>query len=364
MAQVVIDARELRTSTGRYVERLLHYLQKIDNQNDYTVLLKPDDYKTWQPTSPKFKKVASPYREFTFAEQFGLLRQIWSLKPDLVHFSMTHQPVLYPKKTVTTVHDLTTARFHNPTKNWLVFKLKQWVYRGVVWVVAHKSKKIITPSEFVKKDLSSYTRLNLDKIVVTSEAADKITADPMPIKSLEGKQYLLYVGRAQRHKNLRRLVDAFQELKWTYPELSLVLAGKTDGNYQKLEKYFTNKKVSDVIFTDFVSEGELRWLYQNAQVYVFPSLSEGFGLPGLEAMLYGLPVASSNATCLPEIYQEAALYFDPNSSKDMAEKIQQLLDDKALAKEMSENGLKLAQQYSWKKMAQQTLGVYKEILNK
>lgn len=364
MMRIVIDARELRTSTGRYVERLLHYLQKIDKQNDYIVLLKPADFKGWQPDNPNFKKIEAPYKEFTFGEQLGLLKQIWSLKPDLVHFSMTQQPVLYPKRAVTTVHDLTTARFFNPSKNWLIFKLKQWVYRGVIWVVAHKSKRLITPSGFVKNDLARYTRLNPDKIVITHEAADKISTAPQSIKELEGKHFLLYVGRPQRHKNLKRLVDAFQEIKWSYPELVLVLAGKKDANHERLERYVKNKKVADVVFTGFVPEGQLRWLYEHAKAYVFPSLSEGFGLPGLEAMQYGLPVVSSNATCLPEIYGEAALYFDPESSKDMAEKIKQVLDEPKTAQGLVKAGRQLLSHYSWEKMARQTLDVYKEILNK
>lgn len=128
---IVIDARELRTTTGRYVERLLYYLQEVDTDRShrYTILLKPKDMDGWNPTSKRFIKVACPFKEFTFSEQTGLLWQIMRLHPDLVHFPMVQQPILYQGKVVTTMQDLTTLRFTNPSKNKLVFKVKQRVYK-------------------------------------------------------------------------------------------------------------------------------------------------------------------------------------------------------------------------------------------
>jgi len=361
--KIVIDARESGGSTGRYVNKLIEYLHKLRPEHEITVLAKPDRIKVLRELAPTFEVIESDFKEFTFAEQFGFARQLYSLKPNLVHFGATHQPILYFGKTITTVHDLTTARFYNPAKNWFVFKLKQWVYRVVIWIVAHKSKTILTPSEYVRQDLAHYTRLNRSKITVTHEAADKIVAAAEPIKELDGKQFLLYVGRAQPHKNLRRLIDAFQELKWVYPDLKLVLAGKKDASYQRLERYVKVKKVGEVMFADFVPEQQLRWLYENAAVYVFPSLSEGFGLPPLEAMQHGLPVVSSNATCLPEINRDAALYFDPKSTKALVEQLKLVLDNPKVGKDLAKKGRELVGQYSWGKMAQETLEAYRKILD-
>jgi hypothetical protein len=100
--KIVIDARTLRTSTGRYIERLIHYLQKIDNKNDYVILLKPKDFDGWQPSNPRFQKVICPYKEYTFAEQIGFKKQLESLHPDLVHFAMVQQPVWYNSSPVVT----------------------------------------------------------------------------------------------------------------------------------------------------------------------------------------------------------------------------------------------------------------------
>jgi len=364
MAKIVIDGRELRTSTGRYVERLLHYLQALDNENDYTVLLKPQDFDGWQADNPKFKKLASPFKEFTFGEQLGFWRQLKKLKPDLVHFGMTHQPVLYRGRVVTTIHDLTTARFANPAKNRLIFGFKQLVYRVVIKKVAKKSKMLITPSNFVKDDVAQYANVNPDQIIVTYEAADKITHKPEPISELTGKDFLLYVGRPNPHKNLARAVEAFAIVQKTHPNLKFVLAGKFDANFQLLKDFGGSQAIKGLVFTDFVSEGQLRWLYENAKAYVFPSLSEGFGLPGLEAMAHGLLVVSSNATCLPEIYGDAAHYFDPKDTADMVSKISQVLDNPGLQSRLKEAGQKRIQKYSWQKMAFQTLEVYRQALTK
>ncbi len=357
--RIVIDARELRTSTGRYIERLLHYLQKIDTENDYVVLLKSKDVAGWVPTNPRFRAVACPYKEFTFEEQLGFKKQLDGLGADLVHFGMVQQPILYKGKVVTTIHDLTTVRFLNPDKNPYVLKAKQQVYKQVIKRAARKSLAVITPSEFVKKDLVDFTGIKSEKVTVTYESADPITEAPEIVSGLEGSKFIMYIGRPTPHKNLERLIESFVLLQKTNPDLKLVLAGKKDANYQRIEQGVVRRGIQNVIFTDFVSEGQLRWLYENCQAYVFPSLSEGFGLPGLEAMIHGAPVVSSNATCLPEIYGEAAHYFDPTDVNAMSKAINEVLTDPALRKQLTDNGKQRTTLYSWHHMATQTLAIYK-----
>jgi glycosyltransferase involved in cell wall biosynthesis len=170
----------------------------------------------------------------------------------------------------------------------------------------------------------------------------------------------MYVGRPTPHKNLGRLIDAYVSLKRTYPELKLVLAGKKDSNYRTIEASTKARGIDGVYFTDFISDGQLKWLYQNCLAYVFPSLSEGFGLPGLEAMLNGAAVVCSNETCLPEIYANAAAYFDPLSVGSMSEAIGKILQNQALRQELIKKGLAKANEYSWEHMAKQTLKLYIE----
>jgi glycosyltransferase involved in cell wall biosynthesis len=361
--KIAIDARESGTSTGRYVDKLIEYLHKLEPEFDIVVLTKAQRIDYFKTIAPRFATEQTRYKEFTFGEQLGLLRQVWGLKADLVHFAVTQQPVLYGGRVVTTVHDLITARFYNPTKNRLVFTVKQQVYKWVIKRVAKKSVRILTPTEFVKNDLVAFARINPDKVTVTYEAADKITEPPEPFTGLADKEFVMYVGRPQPHKNLRRLIDAFALVKKQHPDLHLVLAGKNDKAFEQLKSYANMNAIKDVVFTGFVSEGQLRWFYEQARAYVFPSLSEGFGLPGLEAMHYSLPVVSSNATCLPEVYQNAALYFDPKNINDMAEKISAVLDNPELAQKLIREGRQLVQAYSWRRMAEQTLEAYNKALN-
>jgi glycosyltransferase involved in cell wall biosynthesis len=175
----------------------------------------------------------------------------------------------------------------------------------------------------------------------------------------------MYVGRATPHKNLKRLIEAFEILKPKYPELMLVFAGKFDANYHWLEALASHKRLADsVVFTDFVSEGQLRWLYEHTAAYVFPSLSEGFGLPGIEAMAQGAPVVAAKATSLPEIYGPAAEYFDPKITFDMAQKISRVISDTELRGQLIKTGRAQAAKYSWQTTAKQTLEIYKKALSR
>lgn len=363
--KIVIDAREYPTSTGRYIRKLIEYLEKIDEDSDreYVIMLRAADFDTYQPHAKNFSKVIADFKEFTFAEQFPFLRFIRNLNADLVHFTLAQQPILYRRPVVTTLQDFTTLRFYNPSKNYIVFKFKQLVYLLVNFIASIKSKELITPTEFVKNDAVRFLKSNPKKITATLESADKITAKSEEFKPLKNKQFLMYVGRSLPHKNLERLIDAFAILKEQHPDLKLVLVGKKDHLMERHLAYAQSQAISDVVATGYVSEGQLRWLYENTACYCFPSLSEGFGLPSLEAMMHGAPVASSNATCLPEVNQDAVHYFDPLDVTDMAEKINDVLTDEKLRQALIKKGYEQVKKYSWKRMAEQTLEVYKKALD-
>lgn len=363
MAKIAIDAREISSSTGRYIERLIFYLQEIDNTNEYLILLGPNDYEKWNAKAKNFSKVLCPYEKFSFDEQILFAKQLKELNADLVHFCMPQQPVLYSGNVVTSIHDLTAIRFRNPTKNPLIFWIKQQVLKWVIKRVAKKSKQVITISQFSKKDIVNYTHVKPTKVSVTYPAADEITDPVEPIKNLQSKNFIFYIGRPQLHKNLKRLIEAFAILKQDHPELLLVLAGRRDKLYDTYIDIADKLGVGDsVIFTGFVSDGQLKWLYRACKAYVFPSLSEGFGLPGLEAMVHGAPVVSSTATCLPEIYGDGAWYFNPHDVRDMVRTINDVLTDANLRNRLIRAGRLQAAKYSWHKMAAETLEVYKKAI--
>ncbi len=364
--KIAIDARIIRTSTGRYVERLLHYLQEVDHENQYVILLDKKDFDGWIPTNPNFSKVGMDIPNYSFREQLNYLRLLQTLKVDLVHFAMPQQPLLYFGPSVSTIHDLTLLNFKNYDDNSkIAYNIKQFIFGIVVRFAASKSRLVITPTKYVKQDVVKTLHINPDKVAVTYESAELVTkGEPEPVQQLENKQFIMYVGRMDPHKNTRRLIEAHQKLIQAHPDLQLALPGKKDGNVQVIEQWAKDKDYKNVHFLGFISDDQLRWLFENAQAYVFPSLSEGFGLPGLEAMTYGTPLVSSNATCLPEVYQDGAHYFDPMNVEDMAAKINEVLEDKILRENLIKEGKSVAAQYSWKRMAEETLAVYMRALEK
>jgi len=357
-----IDARIINSSTGRYVERLLHHLQQVDTTNSYTVLVRKKDENFWRPSSKNFTVAVADFDNYSLAEQIGFKKFLTQLSPDLVHFCMPQQPIGYRGKTVTTFHDLTLVKTYNSDKNWLVFHLKQLVGKWVFKKVARKSDHIIAISEYTKKDLQDFVDIPDEKISVIYEAGETSNGSSKQY-TLPFKRYIMFVGQQSDYKNIQRLGDAHQKLLEKHPDLGLVLVGKKKAAELKNEAYFNNKGYKNIFFTDFVEDDELNWLYKHTAAYIFPSLMEGFGLPGLEAMAHGAPVVSSNATCLPEVYGDAAEYFNPHDVDDMARTIDAVLTNEERRTELAAAGYERIKKFSWKKMAEETHRIYMSVFN-
>lgn len=363
--KIVIDARIIDGSTGVYVQRLLHFIQLAKTNDTYVVLVPPKTIKKWKKVFKDLTFVVADQPPYTFAEQLSLARQIRNLKPDLVHFTMPQQPLLWRGKSVTTVHDTTLIRFDNVDMNPIVYRVRKEIFKMLVRTVIRRSKKIFVPTEFVKKDLADFMKQTYkDKVMVTLEAGDSVDAEPEIIEVLQSKQFLFFVGNAFPYKNIKLTIQAYAELKKTNPDLHLALAGKPDYFYEQLESYVAEKNIPDVHFLGFISDGEKRWAYQNAVAFVTSSLSEGFHIPLLEAMYEGCPVVSSNASCLPEVAGDAALYFDPRFVQDLVDMIEKVLGEDGIREKLIEKGYTRVKLFSWKRMTDQTLSAYKEVLEK
>lgn len=361
MAHIAIDARIINSSTGTYVERLLHYLEKMDTINTYTILVPSKDLLFWQPTNPNFSVVAAEFKNYSVDEQIGFKKYLDKLAPDLVHFCMPQQPIFYKGKVVTTIHDLTLLKTYNSDKAFVYYKIKQFIGRFVFQKVIQKSLHIITDSFYSEKEITRRYPTAKNKISTIHLSAD-VSVDSVEPYAHPFKQFILYVGQQSDYKNIRRLGDAHQQLLKQFPDLGLILVGRINKSAEKNKEYFDEKGYKNIHFTGFISNEQRDWLYKNTLAYVFPSLMEGFGLPGLEAMGYGAPVVSSNATCLPEVYGDAAHYFDPLSVQDMARAINDVISDEHLQKELQRKGYKQLKKYSWERMAQQTFEVYQKAL--
>lgn len=363
---IVIDARSRPDSTGRYVDRLIEYLQAVDTVNSYTILIRQGD--SWTPKVKNFQALNITYKKFASnpLEHITFALFLQKLKPDLVHFAMTPQePLFFFGKRVTTTHDLTMLRFARPgRRSKFLHEIRMLTYRIFFWTAHRKAKHIIVPTKYVKDDLTALHPFAAAKTSVTYESSEPPIQSKLETVEGVGKLFILHVGSPFPHKNIDRLVSAFEIMKQKHPNLQLVLAGKKEFYFEKLEKEITNSPVRDsIILPGFVSDGQLKWLYQNATAYVLPSESEGFGLPGLEAMSHNCPLVSSNTTCLPEVYGDAALYFDPLDINAIANQTSKIISDHSLRARLVRNGQLQLRKYSWKRMAEQTKSVYDSLLS-
>ncbi|MBI3889016.1 glycosyltransferase family 4 protein [Candidatus Saccharibacteria bacterium] len=360
---IAIDARIVNSSTGRYIERLLTYLESLDSPHEFSILVQKKDRDYWKPTKSNFRVVVADYHQYTFAEQLGFYFFLRKLNADLIHFCMPQQPLLYHGRAVTTVHDLNLIRItENEGMSWPVLKTKQAIFSFLLRTVAKRSARVIVPTNYTRDDLLSFQRLPEEKIVVTYESADLVSETEVPIEQFIDKNFLLVVGRAETYKNQRGAIEAHQLLLIAHPDVHLVIVGKRDQTSHDLEEWTLREGYRNITFFGFATDEQLAWLYNHCRVYVFPSFMEGFGLPGLEAMKHGAPVASSNATCLPEVYADAAIYFDPEDHHDMAQKIDTILSSEPQRNALIEKGRKRAASFSWQRMAQETHDIYNSVL--
>src|SRR3989338_6199712 len=373
--KIGIDARFFNESgVGRYLRNLIINLQVIDKKNEYYVLLLQKDWEALKETK-NFHKVLADFKWYGLAEQFKLPKLLKQLKLDLVHFPHFNVPVFYTGKFVVTIHDLihqhhqaSSATTLDPFRS----KLKQIGYRKAFKVAVSKSQKILVPSKFVRQSLQTEWKVNGEKVVITYEGVDdsilkasaKIGSEDIKKvlnKFKIKKPFIFYVGNAHPHKNVEGLIKTFLILQKKNKDLKLVLSGYDHFFWQRLKK---ENQQEGIIYTGFVTDEELVVLYHEAEAFVLPSFEEGFGIPVLEAMACSCPVVASKVGSLPEVggpaSAEAALYFNPTSEKDMAEKISRVLDSKNLRKKLIEKGLKRYKQFSWRKLAEKTLEAYSE----
>ncbi|HRZ95612.1 MAG TPA: glycosyltransferase family 1 protein [Candidatus Moranbacteria bacterium] len=373
--RIGIDARffgPIGKGLGRYTQKLIENLEKVSSKggksHQYFIFLKSENFDEYKPKNPNFQKVKADYRWYGFSEQIRFPRLLKKYNLDLVHFPHFNVPIFYLGKFIVTIHDLILINFptvKSSTLSPLLYWIKFLVYKIVIKSAIARSEKIIAVSNFTKKDiLKNYKSIPEKKIVVTYEACEDFCMlspnkdDEILARYGIKKPYIMYVGNAYPHKNLERLILAFGQIKKSREDLSLVLVGKIDYFYSRLKNFSEKEKIKDIIFVGYIPDYELDTLFHNTSVYVFPSLYEGFGLPPLEAMAKGAPVASSDHLCMKEVLGESAYYFDGKNTNSISEAVNNILSDDNLRKDLIRRGYERIKKYSWKKMAKITLEVY------
>lgn len=349
-----------RVGSSEFCFRILVDLERIDKSNNYIIYLPvrptsdmPRERENWH------YEIISSRRLWTF---FGLTRTLLTKKSNLdIFFSPTHYaPLLFNIPQVISILDVSYGYFPELFNKIDLYKLALWGRYSV-----RRARKIITISKASKDDIIRMYQTKPEKVdVVYPGVKDfrefKMNRDDLLKKYQVSVPYILFVGTLQPRKNIERLIEAFSLVKKKKEDLKLVIIGKKGWMFEEVlnapKKYNVE---SSIIFLDSVSDSDLSGFYENAEVFVLPSLYEGFGLPILEAMKLGCPVIASKVSSLPEAGGDAALYFDPKNVSDIEKKLLEVLEDTVLREKMKEKGYVQVKKFSWEKAARETLEVLK-----
>ncbi len=388
--------RPHKTGTEWYAFYLIKSLAAIDRHNCYRLYLDA-------PLSPELEATVKNNANFSFKFLKWPFRAFWTLgrlslemifhRPDVLFIPAHTLPLVHPRRTVNTIHDIAFVREHNL---YLSKRMQQSIpgsrrladffirlFSGgkygansldyLYWSTAfalRRAKKIITVSQFTKEEiLNVYPATPAAKISVVYNGYNTALYRPdYELKAVNevlekyglSQSYFLYVGRLEKKKNTPMLIEALALLRENYPAIKekLVLAGDASFGYDEvryaIEEFNLN---SDVFMTGWVPEEDLPYIFNGASAFIFPSKHEGFGIPVIQALACGLPTAVSNLPVLREVAGDAVLYFDQNDKRSLAQALVEIISDKDKRRLLRHKGLVRARQFSWEKCARETLKI-------
>ncbi len=360
---------------GKYTYNLVKEIAKLDRENEYLLysfFLKPfsSDIEELAKSQPNFSLKASriPGR---------LMRFFWDylkipIEPflgevDVFHITNYLIPYIRRAKLLVTIYDITpvlSPEYHN--------RYTRTYVKEKILFAAKKADRIIAISQHTKRDLIQTLGVPEDLIAVIYGGVGE---QFQPIKNQEvlnrvkeryniKDKYLLFLGTLEPRKNIPGLIRAFHKIKDRFPNYQLVIAGKRGWKFQEIFKTVEELRLEDrVIFTGYLPEEDIPSLYSGAELFIYPTLYEGFGFPPLEAMACGTPVITSNLSSLPEVVGEGGILIDPNNIDELSRAMESVLADENLRKGLREKGLRQAAKFSWERCARDTLKVYREVGN-
>lgn len=368
--KIGIDARFWgleHAGLGRYVMELINSLTKLDKKNSYTLFVRKKYIGQIQLPN-NFSLVVAEISHYSLEEQW-LLTEIFSKeKIDLLHIPHFNVPMLYKHPFVVTIHDLLwhdVKGLSVTTQNPLIYLTKYLGYRMVVNHALRSSKAILVPSKTIKNKLIEDHKINKDKITVTYEAPGRTLKIDRKESGLLAryklkKPYIIYVGSAYPHKNIFKVVEAIKELN-EKRKINFAIVSARSAFLNQLNRKIIQTEAQEMVkLLGYVADGKLAFLISEAEALVQPSLSEGFGLTGLEAMAIGTPVIASESQIFKEIYENAAIFINPHSSEDIAKKINSVLSDKSLQEKQIKKGKERVKKFNWEDLAYKTLKVYQK----
>ena len=388
-----------KTGTEWYSFYLIKNLAKIDRENKYILYLNNE-------ASSELKKAIEGNPNFYFKVLNWPFYSFWTLgrlslemlfkAPDVLFVPAHGLPFFSPRHTINTIHDLAFLRDKNLYRQDKV-KTSNTYYRGVInflvkfftlgkyrassldylyWstkFALRKASKIIAVSNFTKKEIENfYPKIKSQKIKVIHNGYNSELYCPPDNEEKANKAlckydlekpFFLYAGRLEKKKNTPSLIEAFAIVKENYPEIKekLVLIGNASFGYDEvqfmIEEYDLGR---EILMPGWVDEADMPYIFSSASAFIFPTKYEGFGIPLLQAMACGLPIAVSDIPVLHEVAADAALYFDPNNSAAFAFAMKSLALDSALRAELRAKGLERVKKFDFEKCARETLVVLTE----
>lgn len=369
--RIGIDARFYGPKTGggglgRYVAELVTHLEQIDTSNEYVLFLRKENFHECRITRANFTKRLVDVPWYSLAEQRDLPKEIALSKVHFMHFPHWNVPLFSKTPFLVTIHDLilledpTSARA--TTRNAFVHGVKTAGFRIVLENAIHRSRHILTVSEYTKSAILRHFRIKPQKVtVVHNGVTEPESGNGVVLRNLGVVEpYILAVGNRYPHKNLETLLYAFVPVFAQHSSASLVLAGRHDAFTERLMWLADNLDLPEhaVRFVNLPQDNELGALYRHASLLAFPSKIEGFGIPPLEAMCVGTPVMATNVTSMPEILGDAAVYVNPDDETKMTATMLTALENPQALQGVIQKGHTRVQQFRWENTAKQTLETY------
>lgn len=367
--RIGIDARLIyQTGVGVYIRNLIFNLAQTPVKDfEFHIYVRRQDMATLKDQLPNQKHNRSLVFHGTqvawhsVAEQFVFLLQLLKDRIDLMHFPYFSWPILYVRPFVATVHDtilLTQATGKATTRSPLVYWIKHFVFRLVLSQQVKRAISIIVPSHAVAHELANFYPQAQRKIEVIYEGVDKEfeQADLVPNAQLQGTSYFLYVGNCYPHKNINILLHAFEQVVKHHVDTHLCLVGPQNAFSENIRSWVHRHTLQrSILLLHNVRAGELKWLYANAKALVFPSKTEGFGLPIVEAALSGCPMILTDIPVFHEVIGNQAQYFQPHDT----EKLQNLM--RIALREDERKHYDINSQYSFTTMTQKIVQIYERV---
>lgn len=366
--RIAIDVRKLYDfGIGTYVRNLLRQLSRLDHDTEYVLLGRPGDDGFAGELGENFRLVAESSGQYSVGEQLSIPLKLGRASPNLFHTPHYVLPVLTPCRSIVTIHDCIHLIFPQYLHNRMAYAYA----RAMFWTAVHRASRILTVSEASKRDILRFFEVPETKVSVIYNAIDeRFHRQPPEEETLRVREryqlhdrFLMYAGNVKPHKNLERLIRAFVLLRQDgLDDLKLLVTGSEVSRYSALRRtvhrYNLHKHVR---FLGYQSENTLAALYRLADVFVFPSLYEGFGLPPLEAMAAGTPVVVSNVSSLPEVVGDAGVLVNPYDPRSIADGIRKVLTDRTLRSDLRARGLARARSFSWPASAARIRRIYEEL---